>query len=184
MEDLLEKDCIVIANEHELLSLCSKYRIPCEPIHTSFFNRDLTQYAYIISKHGVKRCVDDVPPDLTVFKTLESLKLYLFNRTLFTSKIVVHKENYHIYLKTIKCLKKLGIKTIKDKTYFDEADHFYVSCGCFKELSYFGCKCVVIMANGLQYKASVFLRDLKEFIKNRSNYKKYITYYQSKIGEK
>ena len=183
MEDLLEKDCIVIANECGLLSLCSKYKIPCKFIHTSLLNGDLIQYTFIVSKYGVKRCADDVPPDLTVFKTLESLKFYLFNRALFNGKIVVHKEDYHIYLKTIKCLKKIGIKTIKDKTYFDEAYFFNVSRGCFKELSYIEFKIAVTMANGLSYKASIFLRDLKEFIKNKSNYKKYITYRQTKIGE-
>ena len=92
--------------------------------------------------------------------------------------------NYHIYLKTIKYLRKLGIRTIKDKTYFEDADGFYVSCGSFKELSYFGCKCVVTMTNGLQFKARDFLNALKEFFKNRNDYKKHITYYQSMVGEK
>lgn len=183
MEDLLENDCVVIANERALLNLCSKYRIPCKPIHSGLFSHDLTKYAFIISKNGVRECSDDVPPDLTCFKTIESLRCYLFKRALFNSKIVVHKESYHIYLKTIKILKKLGIKVIKDKTYFDEADHLYVSCGCFKELSYFGCKCVVAMTNGLQFKAIGFLCELKDFIKSKNDYKKHITFYQSRIGE-
>ena len=184
MEDLLEKDCIVIANECELLSLCTKYKIPCKPIYISFFNRDPTKYAFVISKSGVRECDEQVPAELTIFKTIDSLKFYLFKRALFNSKIVVHKMNYHIYLKTIKYLRKLGIRTIKDKTYFEDADGFYVSCGSFKEPSYFGCKCVVTMTNGLQFKARDFLNTLKEFFKNRNDYKKYITYYQSMVGEK
>lgn len=184
MEDLLEKDCIVIANECALLSLCSKYKIPCKPMHTSFFNRDSTKYAFVISKQGVRECDENVPAELTVFKTIDSLKFYLFKQALFHSKIVVHKVNYHVYLKTIKYLRKLGIRTIKDKTYFEDADHFYVSCGSFKELSYFGCKCVVTMTNGLQFKALDFLSALKEFYKSRNDYKKHITYYQSMVGEK
>lgn len=183
MEDLLEKDCIVIANERELLSLCSKYKIPCKPIHTSFFNRDATKYAFVISKYGVRECDEKVPAELTIFKTIDSLKFYLFKRALFNGKIVVHKVNYHIYLKTIKYLRKLGIRTIKDKTYFEDADSFYVSCGSFKELSYFGCKRIVTMTNGLQFKARDFLNTLKEFFKNRNDYKKHITYYQSMVGE-
>ena len=183
MEDLLEKDCIVIANECELLNLCYEYRIPCKAIHTSFFHHDSTKYAFIISRTGIKECDSSVPPELTCFKTVESLKHYLFKHALFNSKIVVHKESYHIYLKTIKILKKLGIKVVKDKTYFEEADHFYISCGRFIELSYFGCKCVVTMTNGLQFKASVFLNALKGFYKNKNDYKKHITYYQSMVGE-
>lgn len=186
MEDLLEKDCIVIANEWGLFSLCSKYRIPCTKlIHTSLYSRDSTKYAFVISKHGVREYDKNAPApaQCTVFRTLEALRFYLFKRALFNSKIVVQQKDYHIYLKTIKHLKKIGIRTIKDKTYYEDADCFYVSGGAFKELSYFGGKRIVTMAGGVQFRAGEFLNELKSFLKNKNNYKKYITYYQSKIGE-
>lgn len=183
MEDLLEKECIVISNERDLLRLCLKYRIPCTPTYTSFFNRDSTKYAFVISRDGVKACNDDIQPDLTVFKTIDALRFYLFQKDLFNGKIVVYKEDYRIYLKTIRILKKLGIKTIKDRTYFDDSDHFYISCGYFKELSYFSCKYITTMTKAVEFKASDFLLALKDFSKNRNEYKKHITYYQSKIGD-
>ena len=89
MGDLLEKDCVVIASEVKLLALCHKYRIPCKPIHTSFFSRSSAKYPYIISRQGIKECSGGVPSDLTIFETIEALRYYLFKSALFRSGIIV-----------------------------------------------------------------------------------------------
>ena len=184
MEDLLEKECIVIASKRDLLNLCYRYRIPNENISKDMqMLHDHTKYAFVVSNDGVKEVDDSTPPELVVFKSLEALKYYLFKRELFNSKIVVYKEDYQTYLQTIRLLRKIGVKVIKDKTYFEEADHFYVSCGCFKEVSYFGCKSIVSIKKGLEFKASNFLLALKDFVKNKKEYKKHITYYQREVSE-
>lgn len=174
MNDLLEKECLVISTKCELLNLCSKYRIPNKGIPVAMF--DLysrgEQSAYLISRDGVREYDKNYPTGLTIFKTSESLKHYLFESALYNAKIVVHKSDYKTYLKTIRLLKRIGIKTIKDKTYFEEAYSFYVICGSFKELSLFGDKCIVSMANGIQYSSRDFLGALRDYIKNKDRFRK------------
>ena len=166
MKDLLEKECVVVSSKDLLLRLCSEYRIPNKNIKSSMFDSyRLTQLPFIISYEGARECEEDVSNNLKVFKTIDELRHYLFIKKLLKGKIIVYKENYRLYLKTIRLLKKIGIKSIKNKTYYEEANAFYVLQGCFRELSYFGCKCVVSMTNGIPFKAGEFLNEVKTYVK-------------------
>ena len=185
MDDLLNKECVVISNKRALLNICHKYRIPNLDISVSMSDmHDGTKYPFLISRGGIRNIDNSVSPDLIVFKSLDSLKQYLFKYALFHGRVVVYKDDYQTYLKTIRLLRKIGIKTIKDKTYYEEADQFYCIGGYFKELSYFGCKCVVSITNGIQFKGDEFLEALKEFIKYKDKYKKQITYYLENFGDR
>ena len=182
MLDLLEKDSIVIASKYELLKLCTKYQIPNINIEVEIKGyRDLTKYPFVISKDGIRNYEDDVSPESNVFKNIEALEYYLFLRAISKNKVIVYKETYHTYLKTIKILKKLGFKVIRDKTYYEEADSFYFFCGYFKEISHFGCKCVVSVYKGIGFKGIDFLNILNRYYKNKDRYKRDISYYQSEI---
>ena len=165
-ENALDNDCVVISSKDELIDVCLRYRIPNVNIQPSVFESyKATQYPFVVSKNGISECNETTPNDLKVFKSLDELRSYLFEKTLFEGKIVVFKENYKIYLKTIKLLKKIGIKSIRDKTYFKEANAFYVERDLFRELNYFGCKCITSMLSGIQFKAREFLCELKRYLR-------------------
>ncbi len=150
-----------------MLNLCLRYRIPNINIQTSFSDSyKSTKYPFVISKRGVSNCSDMTPDNLKVFKSIGELRNCLFKRNLLEGRIVVFKDNYRTYLNTIKLLKLLGIKGIKNKTYFDEANAFCVRLGLFRELDYFGCRCVVSMTNGIQFKAREFLDELKRCLRD------------------
>ena len=166
--DLLEQECIVISTQDELFDVLNKYRIPVEKAGDAESGTNSSSpSAYIVSRVSVRRCGSDYPNGLTVFKSAKEFELHLFKEALFGGKIVVNKGTYRTYLKTIRLLKKVGIKTIRDRTYFEDAYSFYVKSRTFKELDLFGCKVIVSMTNGIQFNSKVFLSVLKKLIKDR-----------------
>lgn len=168
MSNYPAKECVVVATKDALLELCRKYRIPSEDIESDAPDPNGTvQHKYIVSKDGARECGADCPSGSNVFESIKALRQHLFKQNLLGGKIVVYKRTYRTYLKTVRLLKKLRIKAIKDRTYFEGAYCFYVRYGTFKELDLFGCKVIVSMTNGIQFKGEEFFRELKVLVKNR-----------------
>lgn len=169
--NLLEEKCVVVAEKTELVGVCKRYRIFDGTIEALSLDSDVLEACpYIVSEEGVREAGKDCPNGLTVFKSLYAFRLYLFKKALFRGRIVVHKRTYRSYLKAIRLLKKLGIKTIKDRTYFQEAHCFYVSGDRFKELDPFGCKVIVSMTKGIQFNTDELVHALKALIKDKNKY--------------
>ncbi|MBR1846904.1 MAG: hypothetical protein IJ787_04245 [Bacilli bacterium] len=169
--NLLEEKCVVVAEKTELVEACKRYRIFDEAIEAENLGPDASKVCpYIVSEEGVREAGKDCLKGLTVFKSLYVFRLYLFKKALFRGRIVVHKRTYRSYLKAIRLLKKLDIKTIKDRTYFQEAHCFYVSGNRFKELDPFGCKVIVSMTKGIQFNTDELVRALKTLIKDKNKY--------------
>ena len=165
MEDLLERGCLITAPKEALSDLCRRYRIPTEGIETG----SPEPRTFIVSVAGVREYGEDRQDKLPVFDSLDALRLHLFERALFRRRLVVNKGTYEVYLKTLDLLNQLGIKTILDKTYFDDAYGFYVIANRFEKLNLFGCKCIVSMTNGVQFGNKEFLDTLREYAKAKAN---------------
>lgn len=165
MEDLLERGCLISAPKEALLDLCRRYRIPAGGIEPD----TPEPRTYIVSVTGVREYGEDNEDKLPVFDSLDALRLYLFERALFRRRLVVNKGTYEVYLKTLDLLNQLGVKTIMDKTYFDDAYGFYVIANRFEKLNLFGCKCIVSMTNGVQFGNKEFLDTLREYAKAKAS---------------
>lgn len=166
--NILEEKCVVVAKKTELVEVCKRYRIFDGAIEAESLGSDaLETCPYIVSEEGVREAGNDCPNGLTVFKSLYAFRLHLFKKALFRGRIVVYKGTYRNYLKIIRLMKRIGIKTIKDRTYYEDAYCFYVSAGKFKELNLFGCKVIVSMTKGIQFNGKDFLHALQILTKDR-----------------
>lgn len=160
--DLLVNECGVPATRAGLYKLCLQYRIPLtDDIKNELSNSDSDMPEFwLISREGVKHisAVKLKQQKPTIFKSMGSLELYLFDYVLRNNIALVHKGKYKTYLEVIEKLKCFGIDGIDRKSFFSESRAFYVCEGRFTHVcNDFGLKCLASYVGAVQFLMDEFL---------------------------
>lgn len=160
--DLLLNKCGVPATRKELYKLCLQYQIPfSDGIRKELSNSNIDEAElWLISRSGVEHTnavlLQQQRP--VIFKSINSLDLYLFVYVLRNGIVLIHKGKYRTYLNTIKKLKCFGIEGIDRKSFFSESQAFCICDGRFTNIpNEFGLKCLSSYSEAVQFLMDEFL---------------------------